>query len=65
MKLKINCREATRIVLEGEERELALAERLTLKVHLAICRACPRFVRQVEMMRGAMGRWRGYRDAGD
>lgn len=63
MKLNLNCREATHLVLEGEARELTLGERLTLKFHLAICKACPRFVRQVSLMRSAMGRWRAYQDS--
>lgn len=61
----INCREATALVLQGEDRRLALAERLRLRMHLLICKACPRFVRQVALMRRAMGPWRAYRDAQD
>lgn len=62
MKLNLDCRDATRLVLEAEERPLTLVERLSLRMHLAICAACPRFVRQVRLMRSAMGRWRAYRD---
>ena len=61
----INCREATALVLQGEDRRLALAERLRLRMHLLICKACPRFVRQVALMRRSMGPWRAYRDAQD
>lgn len=64
MKLKLNCREATGLVLQGEDRPLAWGERLSLRMHLLICRACPRFVRQVALMRGALGPWRRYRDEG-
>lgn len=63
MKLKLNCREATALVLQGEDRRLGWMERTTLRMHLAICQACPRFVRQVQMMRSAMGPWRAYRDS--
>jgi len=62
VKLHITCREATRLVLEGEERRLAWGERLALRVHLLICKACPRFSRQVRLMRSAMGRWKQYAD---
>lgn len=58
----LNCREVTALVLQGEERRLSGAERLRLRWHLLICRACPRFVRQVALMRRAMGPWRAYRD---
>jgi hypothetical protein len=60
----IDCREATRLVLAGEDRQLALGERATLRMHLWICKACPTFVRQTRLMRGALDQWRGYRDAG-
>lgn len=59
----LNCREATALVLQGEDRRLRGAERLRLQFHLLICKACPRFVRQVALMRRAMGPWRAYRDA--
>lgn len=63
MKIKINCREATRLVLEGEDRRLPATERLVLRLHLLICKACPHFVRQVAFMRGAMGRWKQYAES--
>ncbi|MGY0195346.1 anti-sigma factor family protein [Leptothrix sp. BB-4] len=65
MRLKIDCREATRLVLAAEDRPLAMGERVGLRLHLWVCRACPTFVRQTRLMRDAMDRWRSYRDAGD
>ena len=61
MKTWLNCRESTALVLQAEDRPLSILERLSLSMHLAICKACPRFVRQVRLMRGAMGPWRRYR----
>jgi hypothetical protein len=63
--IRLTCRDATRLVLEGEDRRLGAAERLRLRLHLLVCRHCPRFVRQVELMRGAMGRWRTYAEDRD
>ena len=60
MKLRRTCRDVTRLVLEGEERSLPLHERLSVRLHMLICKACPRFERQVHFMRAALGRWRGY-----
>lgn len=62
MSWMINCRQSTHLVLQGEERPLPWADRLRLRLHMVICNACPRFVRQVALMRQAMGHWRGYRD---
>lgn len=60
MKLRLTCREITHLVLEGEDRALPASERLVLRMHLLACKACPRFVRQVQLMRHAIGRWRTY-----
>lgn len=65
MRWKINCRQATHLLLQAEDQPLGWSDRLHLRLHLAICKACPRFVRQVAFMRVAMGRWRAYREEGD
>lgn len=59
---KYSCREATRLVLEGQDRELTTAERTVLQFHWGICAACRKFRDQTEVMRQAMMRWRSYRD---
>jgi hypothetical protein len=65
VKPQLTCREATRLVLAGEDRELLMLERLRLRVHMLICKACPNFQRQVDFMRSAMGQWRRYSEEGD
>lgn len=60
MKLRRSCRDVTRLVLQGEDRTLSAGERLLVRFHMLICKACPRFQRQVVFMRQAMGRWRAY-----
>jgi predicted anti-sigma-YlaC factor YlaD len=57
-----NCRQATRLMLQEQDRELTPAERAALQLHLGICAACRKFRNQAEIMREAMARWRGYRD---
>ena len=56
-----NCREVTELVLGGEDRKLAFVERAAVRLHLQICVACPKFTRQVALMRKALPRWRAYR----
>jgi Putative zinc-finger len=63
--LQRNCREVTALVLAGEDRKLGVIERWALRAHLKVCTACPRFVRQVALMRQALPRWRAYRNSGD
>ena len=60
-----SCREVTRLVLESEDRELPLSDRMALQIHWRICDGCTRFRDQARLMRQAMKRWRSYRDGGD
>jgi len=60
MILRRTCKEATALMLAREDRELPLAERLALRMHLAACRACPVVARQLLTMRNAMKTWRSY-----
>ena len=57
---RISCQESARLITARLDRELPLATRLVLRLHLPACDACPRFARQIELMDRAMGRWRGY-----
>ena len=65
MKLPLlpSCQETTRLVLEGEDRALALSERVLIRVHLGMCKGCTRFSKQVHLMRDAMAQWRQLDDA--
>lgn len=62
MRFERSCREVTRLVLESQDRELSLADRLALQIHWRLCESCTRFRNQTDVMREAMKRWRGYRD---
>jgi len=57
-----SCKEVTALVIAREDRELPMAEQLALRMHMAICKACPTFERQVLSMRCAMKNWRHYTD---
>jgi hypothetical protein len=58
MILRRTCKEAAALLVAREDRPLALADRVALRLHLAACKACPRFERQLQLMRSAFGRWR-------
>ena len=50
----LTCRETTHLVSEGLDRDLALGERVALRVHLAICLGCRRAQRQMAFLRRAV-----------
>ena len=53
MKL-LSCRETTRLVSQGLDRELAFGERVTLRVHFVYCLGCRRASRQMAFLRRAV-----------
>jgi len=55
----MNCHSATVTLSAAQERELALREKVELKLHLAVCRSCRNFDRQLEFLRQSM---RAYAD---
>jgi hypothetical protein len=50
----LNCRDATRLISDGLDRPLALAERGRLGVHLLLCAPCCRFRRAAHWLRQAL-----------
>ena len=60
--LKLTCKEAAALMIAREDRALPLSNRAALRLHLAICAACPRYERQLLTLRNAMKQWRGYVD---
>ena len=53
MKL-LSCKETTRLLSQGLDRELAFGERAALRVHFAICLGCRRAGRQMDFLRSAV-----------
>ena len=60
MPLMRNCKEVTALVIAREDRHLPMRERATLRVHMLICPACPRFERQILTLRNATRQWRNH-----
>ena len=50
----LTCKETTRLVSQGLDRELAFGERVALRVHLVICLGCRRAGRQMAFLRRAV-----------
>ena len=60
MMLMRTCKEAAALMIAREDRPLPPVERVALRLHLAICKACPVFERQLSTMRHALAHWRHY-----
>jgi len=49
----LSCKEVTELVSQSMERRLSLRETLQLRMHLFVCTACSRFVRQMKFLHAA------------
>ena len=54
----INCKTATRLVSQRQERPLGPIDRVLLKLHLGWCVACMRFEAQLGLLHKAMQKYR-------
>lgn len=52
----LNCKDATRLMSEAQDRKLSVAEKLRLEMHLAMCNGCRNFRRQMNFLRAACRR---------
>ena len=61
----LTCKEATRKMSEAQDRELSLAERLQLEMHLALCHGCRNFKKQMSFLRLACRRYMAGKTSSD
>ena len=59
MRLRLSCKESSRLLSQAQDAKLGLPERMVLRLHLGACEACTRFSRQLEFMRRAVQAWPG------
>jgi hypothetical protein len=52
--VRLTCKESTRLISLGLDRRLSLAQRASLRLHLALCDACTNVKAQFELLRRAL-----------
>ncbi len=60
--LRRSCKEVAHMVVAMQDRDLSMKETAALRLHMAICKACPGFENQFITMNSAMRQWRNYSD---
>jgi hypothetical protein len=55
--MMINCKEASRLLSQAQERSLDRRERSALRFHLLMCSMCRNFEKQLVFIRTAMRRY--------
>lgn len=53
----LSCKEATQLLSDSLDRRLPLRQRIALRMHLLMCRVCPRIRRQMLFLREAASRY--------
>ena len=54
----ISCKDVTHLVSQMQERDLPAFDRVRLRWHLGVCKACMAFEKQMRFLREAMRRYR-------
>ena len=60
--MRLTCREASRLISQGLDRDLTFGQRATLRMHLTFCDACTRVKAQFEFLRRALSSYSADRD---
>ncbi len=55
----LNCKQATHLMSQSQDRKLAPREQLGLRLHLLICSGCTQFNKQLDFIRLACRRMSG------
>jgi predicted anti-sigma-YlaC factor YlaD len=59
MKLKIDCKDVSRLISNAQDQDLTPAERAQLRLHLVICETCRNVDEQMQFIRRAMKKFGG------
>ncbi|TNF37658.1 MAG: zf-HC2 domain-containing protein [Gammaproteobacteria bacterium] len=52
----MNCKQATKLMSQEQDRDLSLSERVRLRLHLFICTGCTNYNKQLKVIHQAMKR---------
>jgi hypothetical protein len=50
----LSCKESTRLLSQGEDRQFSFGERVALRLHLVICKGCRNAAAQLRFLRSAV-----------
>jgi putative zinc finger protein len=54
--MKINCKEASRLISQSMDERLSFGQRLRLRLHLLLCDACRNFKSNMQLLRRGVAR---------
>jgi Putative zinc-finger len=54
MKLKLDCKDVSRLISDGQDQDLPSGERAKLRLHFVMCETCRNVDEQMQFIRRAM-----------
>jgi hypothetical protein len=58
VRIRISCKDASRLISQLQDGDIPLPERLRIRLHLLLCDACTRFEQQMRFLRAALRNYR-------
>jgi hypothetical protein len=58
----LTCKEAAQLLSDSLDRKLPLSQRISLRIHLLMCKLCPRFQKQLQFLKDSLNQYQ--REAG-
>lgn len=56
----MNCKNATKLMSQKQDRSISLKERFSLNFHMMMCSGCRNYNKQMDFIRKAMQQFRGH-----
>ena len=60
----LSCKDTSVMISRSLDRKLTLHERISVKIHLMVCSACRRMVKQIELIRDISRQYCATEDSG-
>ena len=54
MRIRISCKDASRLISQMQDGDIPFRQRARIRLHLLLCDACTRFEKQVRFLRAAL-----------
>ena len=65
MKLLINCQQSSELISQRLDEELGFTQKVQLRLHLVICKACPTINKNFTLIRNQLQNWKNYTENSD
>ena len=65
MKLLINCQQSSELISQRLDEELGFTQKVQLRLHLVICKACHTINKNFTLIRNQLQNWKNYTESSE